>query len=194
VKVSQTGTPTTPTVERRGKKREREEVGVGVVGGVNGGAAPPKSALNAKAGLPGIRPKKKQRVVSVYSGRHIPPRYLPPVSTLTIYDLRLGFTEPAEGHAHSRPTTDTARSLRVILSPCQTSSSFPHDFTRSRHCIAHRGRVAQTRLMSGSPMHHSQNRGSLTLHYIYSLPFAWFSLILFSRTHLHCIIYTINYL
>jgi len=72
VKVSQTGTPTTPNVERRGKKREREDGGAGVLGGANGGGAPPKSALNAKAGLPGIRPKKKQRVDVPNQPRDIP--------------------------------------------------------------------------------------------------------------------------
>jgi hypothetical protein len=59
--------------EKRGKKREREDVGINVAEaingvGINGGANmnPPKAILSAKAGMAGIRPRpiKKLRMVS----------------------------------------------------------------------------------------------------------------------------------
>ena len=71
--AAQGGFPHPVDQEKRGKKRERDDVGtvpesINGVGAVNGGANtnPPKPILSAKAGMAGIRPRpmKKLRMVS----------------------------------------------------------------------------------------------------------------------------------
>jgi hypothetical protein len=68
----QAGFPYAVEQERRGKKREREDVGINVAEAINGVGVngtnmnPPKAVLSAKAGMAGVRPRpiKKLRMVS----------------------------------------------------------------------------------------------------------------------------------